>query len=433
MRKMRIGWVTVILIFSTFFAQAASAHEMPSSAVSLEFQEKTVTAELILPLDRLEIAFGESLTEAPADVLKKYESELATYILQHVQPVSPDGEAWLVKVAEMSLQLAEQPYDLIVRLDMEPPASAPLDHFIFNYDVILHEIFTHSILVSVNSDWNHAVTASEPVLLGTLRADVTSLEVDRSGGSWWTGFTNIVGQGIAHIAEGTDHLLFLLVLLLPAPLLERNRRWLAFGGIRHSLLQLLKVVTAFTIGHSLTLAQTALGLIPGTSKWIEALIALSILVSAIHAQRPLFPGREALVAFGFGLVHGMAFASLIADIGITPWRMVSSIFGFNAGIELMQLAVVAVTMPWLLILSVTRWYPAVRIAGSLLAMVAAAAWIVERVTETANPMANIVNAAAPYAGWLIVILALAAILALIWTKAGGKAGRLWSDFHHQRL
>ncbi|PWW08533.1 HupE/UreJ protein [Paenibacillus cellulosilyticus] len=408
-----IALLTVTLILLSTMASVASAHSMPSSVVSLDFNDNVVTAELILPLDRLEISFGKTLTDAPAEVLDKYQAELTAYVKQHINPVSPNDERWTVDVTGMSLQLSAEPYDLIVDLSMSPPDGAPSDHFTLNYDVILHEIVTHSVLVSVRSDWNHAVTSDKPVLLGTLRADVTSIEIDRSGGNWWTGFENIVRMGISHIAEGTDHLLFLLVLLLPAPLVAHNKRWKEFGGVRHSILQLLKVVTAFTLGHSLTLIAGALDWIPGTSQLIEVLIAFSILISAVHALRPLFPGREALVAFGFGLIHGMAFASLIGDIGISPWHMVSSIFAFNIGIELMQLTVIAVTMPWLLLLSVTRVFPYVRIVGACIAITASVGWIAERIMSKSNPVAAVVNVSTPYAAWLVVALAVLAIAATL--------------------
>ena len=92
-----------------------------------------------------------------------------------------------------------------------------------------------------------------------------------------------------HIAEGTDHLLFLLALLLPAPLIVIGSRWAGFAEVRSSLLQILKIVTAFTIGHSITLMLAASGLVRLPSRPIEVLIAFSILISAIHALRPIFP------------------------------------------------------------------------------------------------------------------------------------------------
>src|SRR5437660_4316600 len=160
--------------------------------------------------------------------------------------------------------------------------------------------------------------------------------------------------GIRQIAEGTDHLLFLLALLLPAPTMAFGSRWAGFAGVRHSLLHILKVTTAFTVGHSITLALAALALVPVPSRPIEVLIAVSILVSAAHALRPLFPGREAGIAAFFGLVHGLAFATTLGELGLVRWERVASIFAFNLGIETMQLIVVAATLPSLLVLSRTH-------------------------------------------------------------------------------
>ena len=97
---------------------------------------------------------------------------------------------------------------------------------------------------------------------------------------------------------------------------------------------------------------------------VEILIAFSIFVSAIHALRPRFAGREPVIAAAFGLVHGLAFATVLAEFGLGPWRVALCIFGFNLGIELMQLAVVASIVPWLLLLSRTPVYTPLRITGA---------------------------------------------------------------------
>jgi HupE / UreJ protein len=179
-------------------------------------------------------------------------------------------------------------------------------------------------------------------------------------------------------AGGTDHLLFLLVLLLPALLMVSGSRWAGFAGVRLSVLCILKVVTAFTIGHSITLAFAALGLVHVPSRPIEVLIAVSILVSAIHALRPIFPGKEAGIAAFFGLVHGLAFAATLSELGLGRWERVFGILAFNLGIETMQLIVVAVTMPSLVLMSRTRAYPFLRIGGALFAGFASLGWIAER-------------------------------------------------------
>ena len=135
---------------------------------------------------------------------------------------------------------------------------------------------------------------------------------ERMGGA---GFSSLYRLGVRHIADGTDHLLFLLTLLLPAPLLVCGTRWGGVANTRNSALRILKIVTAFTIGHSVTLALAALGFVHVPSRPVEVLIAVSILVSAIHALRPLFPGREAGLAAFFGLIHGLAFAATLAEFG----------------------------------------------------------------------------------------------------------------------
>src|SRR5206468_3636291 len=164
-----------------------------------------------------------------------------------------------------------------------------------------------------------------------------------------------------------DHLLFLLALLLPAPLIVFGSRLAGFAGVRRSVLRILKIVTAFTIGHSITLALATLGLVRVPSRPIEVLIAVSILVSAIHALRPLFPGKEAGIAAFFGLIHGLAFAATLGELGLGRWERVAGILAFNLGIETMQLVVVAVTMPSLVLMSRTRAYPFLRIGGALFA------------------------------------------------------------------
>ena len=154
---------------------------------------------------------------------------------------------------------------------------------------------------------------------------------------WWSGvslgvgFAGLFRLGMRHIAEGTDHLLFLLVLLLPAPLIAVRRHWKGPAGVRVSLLSILKVVTAFSVGHSLTLALAALGVVRVPSGPIEVLIAVSILVSAVHAIRPLFPGREAAIAAFFGLIHGLAFAATLGQLGFGRWQRVAGILGFQPG------------------------------------------------------------------------------------------------------
>jgi hypothetical protein len=242
------------------------------------------------------------------------------------------------------------------------------------------------------------------------------------------GFASIFRLGMRHIAEGTDHLLFLLTLLLPAPLLALGWRWVGFAGARHSLSQILRVVTAFTIGHSITLAIAALGPVPVPTDPIEVLIAISILISAIHAFRPLFPGREALIAGFFGLIHGLAFAATLEELGLGRWERVAGILAFNLGIETMQLMVVAAIMPSLVLLSRLRSYSVLRIGGALFAGGASVGWIVERLLHVNYSVDVLLNGLAHHALWItgglfLISLACSLLPKLLNTQAAATEPR----------
>jgi hypothetical protein len=179
-------------------------------------------------------------------------------------------------------------------------------------------------------------------------------------------FASLFRLGMRHIAEGTDHLLFLVVLLLPAPLLAVGSRWKRPAGVRQSLFHILGIVTAFTVGHSITLSLAAMNFVHAPERPIEVLIAVSILISAAHALRPIFPGREAWIAAFFGLIHGLAFAATLDRLGLARWDRVAGILAFNLGIETMQMLVVMAILPSLILMSRTHVYPVLRIGGAVL-------------------------------------------------------------------
>ena len=240
--------------------------------------------------------------------------------------------------------------------------------------------------------------------------------------AWWNGvqLSSLFHLGMRHIAEGTDHLLFLLALLLPAPLLAVGARWAAPATVRQSLLHILGIVTAFTIGHSLTLTLAAMNFVHVPSRPVEVLIAVSILVSAVHALRPIFPGKEAWIAAFFGLIHGLAFASTLDRLGLSRWDRVAGILSFNLGIETMQLLVVALVLPSLLVMSRTSAYSFFRIIGATFAAIASAMWIAERVLNVETHVDSIVNVIAHRGIVCAGILFTASIACLLFEKR-----RIW--------
>jgi hypothetical protein len=241
--------------------------------------------------------------------------------------------------------------------------------------------------------------------------------------TWWSGLqlSSLFHLGMRHIAEGTDHLLFLLALILPAPLLAVGARWAAPATVRQSLLHILGIVTAFTIGHSLTLTLAAMNVVHVPSRPVEVLIAVSILVSAVHALRPLFPGKESWIAAFFGLIHGLAFASTLDRLGLSRWDRIAGILSFNLGIETMQLLVVALVLPSLLVMSRTAAYSGFRVVGAAFACIASALWIAERLCNVQTHVDAVVDLIAHH-GLVCAGILFAASLACLLFANPSEAG-----------
>jgi HupE / UreJ protein len=183
------------------------------------------------------------------------------------------------------------------------------------------------------------------------------------GGATRHGFVSFVLLGIEHILTGWDHLLFLLGLLL------RGGSWLAVA----------KIVTAFTLAHSITLALAALDIVVLPDRLVEAVIALSI---AFVAAENLFGkpvvARRWLVSFCFGLVHGFGFSSALRELGLASAGLLVSLFGFNTGVEIGQGLVVAVALPALVLLRRTRWERRMVWSSSVAILLVGAVLFIER-------------------------------------------------------
>lgn len=395
----------------------AWGHPMPNSAVVLRLQRASIDAEITLPIIELATGWEKPLSMDAAETVRLHGEELREYVRSHVRPCAPDGRPWAVTVRDV-VPVQEKEPDVRVTLTMTPPAGAPVDRFTFRYDVIFHHLITHTAMVTLAGDWPNGVTGAEPVLLGTMRDTNPELVIDRSGGTWLRGFDAMFRLGVRHIAEGTDHLLFLMALILPAPLAVAGWRWGGYAGGKAAWMRIVKVVTAFTLGHSITLVLGALGWARLPDTLVESVIALSILVSAVHALIPIFRGREVIIASGFGLVHGLAFASTLAGFRLDTWTLASSVLGFNLGIEAFQLLIILAAMPWLVLLARSRVYGPFRVVGAVVTGIAAAAWFGERAFGLTNLVTPLVEGAASRAPWLLVGLVALSCVASISMRSG---------------
>ncbi|WP_254899305.1 HupE/UreJ family protein [Methylomagnum ishizawai] len=172
--------------------------------------------------------------------------------------------------------------------------------------------------------------------------------------------------------------MFLLSLLLPAVLVREAGAWRPAPRFRDALWDAVRIVTAFTLAHSLTLSLAALGYLALPSRWVEAAIAASVVAAALNNIFPLLHGRRTRLAFLFGWVHGLGFASVLLDLAC-PGCALGGLAGFNLGVEAGQLVLVAGFLPLAYGLSRSPWYPpAVLRWGSAAIALLAGVWLVER-------------------------------------------------------
>ncbi len=144
---------------------------------------------------------------------------------------------------------------------------------------------------------------------------------------------------------GFDHVMFLVALLLPSVLVRKDGRWREIADFGPALINVVKIVTAFTVAHSVTLTLAALGIVHLPGRLVEVVIAASIAIAAADILFPVFRGRIWLVVFGFGLFHGFGFAGALEEMGVLREHLALSLFGFNLGVELGQLAIVVAALP----------------------------------------------------------------------------------------
>lgn len=260
----------------------------------------------------------------------------------------------------------------------------------FNYSLFKDQDATHRLLVAGRVGGQDLLTTLSPQQASGLRLG-TGTETGTVAGAAAAAPSSAVAAlvdyfklGMHHLLEGYDHLAFLLALVLPLHLTLRRKAPGALAvaagieqvgaGAGSAWWALLRTVTAFTVGHSITLMLATFGWTQASPVWVEPVIALSIAVTALLNLRPLPWVRTDVLALLFGMVHGFGFAGLLqeaaAPSGLLPWALA----GFNLGVEAGQLIAVS---GWVLLSQLVvgrRWYPAVVVRGGSALLVLLAAW-----------------------------------------------------------
>lgn len=338
------------------FAAPASAHPVPFSYLDIEVHDTAIEGRVRAHLTDLAPIVGLA---NPRDLLKPEivhanRAVLERYLATHIA-LGDDAFA-RVEWGAISVVDDEQALEFAYRIAGDPPAALTIDTSLFPADP------NHQTFVNVYDDGD----LRQQFIFAQASAPKTYYRGTTAGAFAVMG--TFIPSGTHHILIGPDHLLFLFGLLL-------------LGG---SLRQLVTIVTAFTVGHSITLSLAALDIVNPPPWLIEPAIALSIVVVGVdNLLQTKGEGRDlrAWVAGGFGLVHGFGFANVLKEFGLPQEALGWSLFSFNVGVELGQLAVVVLVASLLAFIrrrrpAMDKWIVTV---GSIVVVAGGAYWFVERV------------------------------------------------------
>src|SRR5688572_1691239 len=186
-------------------------------------------------------------------------------------------------------------------------------------------------------------------------------------------------EGVWHVLIGYDHIAFLLLLLLPSVVRASSAGWTAIANRREVVRDLLKIVTAFTLAHSVTLGLAATEAVRLPEQPIEVAVAASIVIAGLLNLFPAGARWRLRLALGFGLIHGLGFANALQGIDAQGLRLAPMLAGFNAGVEVAQLLIIAAALPFLWLLSRRPIYPRrLMPALSMATALTGAFWLIDR-------------------------------------------------------
>jgi HupE / UreJ protein len=362
------------VLFTAFSTVSAWAHEPSKSYLSLTIESNRLTGQWDIPLRDLQAVVPLGLDKdgfVSWEKLNAGYTNIMAYAFAHLK-IALDGQPVTPRLTSAEPVVEEFSDGTYVQLaftsdNFPSPESIQLDYRLFFETNSLHRGL---LRLDADGKVQSAVFSPEhPSQQFQLSAPGRSRE-----------FFAFLREGIWHIWTGYDHILFLLALLLPSVLQREAGEWRGVGALRPAFVNVLKIVTAFTVAHSLTLTLATLGIVRIPSRITESAIAVTVALAAANNLWPMIRERGWMVAFGFGLIHGFGFATALSDLGLERGALFLTLVGFNLGVEIGQLAVVGVFLPVAFALRRTWVYqqPVLRF-GSAAIILIASAWCAERV------------------------------------------------------
>ena len=371
----------LIILFSI-----GKSHELGESYMFLKVYDHAVEGRIEVAFEDLNKALAlrgeETLTEENLDenidLVKSYIAEKVKF-----QANQTDYPIEYIRHSVRHIEIAQY-VKFYFRLKgefSETPNALDID-----YSIFFEMDDQQNGLLVLEHFWKAQLFKEQANVVLVFDTDNPLQRLDLTDASIWKGFWGVIKMGVWHIWIGYDHILFLIALILPAVMFRNKEDWEPVLSFKPALINVVKIITLFTIAHSITLSIAALGIFELPSRLVESIIAVSIAVAALDIIFPIFRNRIWLVVFVFGLFHGFGFAGVLSHLGVLGEHMALSLFGFNLGVEIGQVAVICAVFPIFYLLRNQSLYRILFLkTGAAMLILIAMIWFFERAFEMDIP------------------------------------------------
>lgn len=389
--------VCLFLFFSTIISACSFAHSTDETYIWLNPQSDHFDGLIEIRLPDVRQYFDIEISgdfETAKAAVPAIAPALQEYIKSHFSLKNIDGSPIEYEIVKTDLLEADYFGHFVQFFFRTAPLEVPSQIQVSSTLLFEHDPFSRSLLCM---QYNHFTGESFPEAYHheVFSPRNPSAEIDfLRTVSVPFGRKYYIKEGVRHIWIGIDHVLFLITLLLPAVFVRRSTsspssasdssssstEWVPVKSFRQGLWNICKIVTVFTIAHSITLYLASLDIFTLPAQIVESVIAFSIIMVAIGNFVPALRQHSWIILFVFGLFHGMGFASVLQDLPFRMSNLPRLLICFNGGVELGQLAIVAVVFPILFFLRYSKLYrPVILMGGSIVITVFASFWLYERV------------------------------------------------------
>lgn len=381
-----IALVTGAFSFSDILAEKANAHATGENYIFLSVKADVIEGHFEIHQDDLKEKLGITMPTGTDEQVNAGLTESApkihAYINEHFTVAPGDEAPYQLNFGETKVFDLESAGRFGQYYFTIPIAKVPdmlkFDHrMLYENDRLHRAVLTFFYNERTGTEYDGEFAA----LVFSERMPVQEIDLTGDLAAALKPF-DFIWEGVWHIWIGIDHILFLVVLLLPAVLKREDKQWQPVSGFSKAGWNVLKIVTVFTIAHSITLTLAALDLVRVPSRVVESVIAISIVLVALNNIFPKFKAASIAIIFAFGLFHGMGFASVMGEL---PFRIVEIkrvILAFNVGVELGQIAIVIPVFIALYFLRKWQLFtPVILKGGSAVAGAVALFWFIQRAFE----------------------------------------------------